>query len=106
MLRSHFNRAHGLLAALNLACLLASGVFASAAAPPNDLCSGALVVPAAGPFPLVMPVVADISEAANNGDPPFPECGVVLSRSIWYSFRPAQTAEYTLSVSADTLTTV
>ena len=106
MLRYRFNWTRGGLLALISTFFLAHGLSVLAAAPINDLCSGALVVPSGGPFPIVLPVVADISEAANDGDPPFPECGVVLSRSIWYSFRPAQTAEYTLSVSADTLTTV
>jgi hypothetical protein len=78
------------------------------AAPANDLCSGAEVIPGAGPFPALSSVTANISDATTTGDPvAVPSCafaGGPVSRSIWYSFTPAATASYTLSVCADTPT--
>jgi hypothetical protein len=41
-------------------------------APPNDTCAGAEVVPAAGPFPYLTAVTADITDATPAGDPPVP----------------------------------
>jgi hypothetical protein len=80
------------------------------APPPNDLCSGAEVIPSAGPFPHLTTVTADITDATVTGDPPIPSCLVTpsLSRTIWYRFTPAVTAEYTFSSCADapTATTV
>ncbi len=76
-----------------------------AAPPPNDLCGGAFTVPAAGPFPHFSTVV-DVIDAGEAGDPPFPSCSSTVLRSVWYSFKPVATADYSLSVSDDTLTTV
>jgi hypothetical protein len=74
-------------------------------APPNDQCGGALVIPGAGPFPALSPVTADITDATSTGDPvAAPSCafaGGPVSRSTWYSFTPATTAAFTLSVCAD-----
>ena len=79
----------------------------SLAAPANDLCSGAAVVPAGGPFPYLSPVV-DLTDATTAGDPPTPSCQADVSRSAWFSFTPAATAAYTFSVCSDapTATTV
>jgi hypothetical protein len=76
-----------------------------AAPPPNDLCSGAEVIPAAGPFPYYS-ALADVSGATTNSDPPAPACWPLVSRSVWYHFTPAASGFYTLSVSDDTATTV
>ena len=78
------------------------------APPSNDLCSGAEVIPAAGPFPYVTAVTSDITDATVTGDPPGPSCQTGLSRSIWYTFTPTTTADYIISSCADapTATTV
>jgi len=80
---------------------------ASLAAPANDLCSGAAVVPASGPFPHLSAVV-DLTDATTAADPPIPSCQPDVSRSVWFSFTPAATAAYTFSVCSDapTATTV
>ena len=78
------------------------------APPSNDLCSGAEVIPASGPFPHLTAVTADITDATGTGDPPAPSCQNNVSRSIWYSFTPAASADYVISSCADgpTATTV
>jgi len=77
------------------------------AAPANDLCSGAEVIPGSGPFPYFSSVVADVASATTAGDPPVPSCSAPgVSHSVWYRFVPAATALYTASVSEDTATTV
>ncbi len=95
-------------AALWLLALLARcEVETFAAAPPSDLCAGAEVIPASGPFPYLTAVTADISAATTTGDPSLPSCLVgSVSRSIWYLFTPAVAATYTLSTCLDTATTV
>jgi hypothetical protein len=80
-----------------------------AAAPNNDLCANAIVVPASGPFPVLTdPVV--VSLATTNGDPALPPIGPCrsgsVSRSIWYRFTPSVTALYTVSTCTDTTTTL
>src|SRR5262249_24080330 len=77
-------------------------------APANDFCSGAEVIPGAGPFPYLTSITADITDATTTGDPPLPSCQTLVSRSIWYKFTPATTAAYTLSTcpSDGTATTV
>ncbi len=81
--------------------------YGTLAAPANDLCSGAEVIPAAGPFPYLSSVV-DITEATSAGDPPSPSCQANISRSVWFAFQPSTTAPYTFSVCSDapTATTV
>lgn len=63
--------------------------------PANDLCSGAVTIPAGGPFPYSAPLVPDLSAATTTGDPAAPSCTDNISRSIWYSFVPSTTANYT-----------
>ena len=77
-------------------------------APANDQCAGAEVIPAAGPFPYLTAVTADITDATITGDPTLPSCQTSLSRSIWYTFTPSITADYVISSCADapTVTTV
>jgi hypothetical protein len=73
-------------------------------APANDTCAGAEVIPAAGPFPYLTTVTADITNATDAGDPPLPTCRFMMgavSRSTWYSFTPAATGGYTISSCAD-----
>ena len=71
-------------------------------APPNDNCASAEVIPAAGPFPYLTAVTADITDATPTGDPPVPSCPPgSVSRSIWYTFTPTGTATYTISSCAD-----
>src|ERR1041384_831464 len=74
------------------------------APPPNDTCAGAEIIPAAGPFPYLTAVTADITDATNTGDPTVPSCQTSVSRSIWYRFTPTATATYTISACADSPT--
>jgi uncharacterized repeat protein (TIGR01451 family) len=69
---------------------------AYAVAPPNDLCSGAEIIPGGGAFPYLTAVTADITDATTLGDPA-PSCQALFSRSIWYSFTPTVSASYTFS---------
>jgi hypothetical protein len=78
----------------------------SATAPGNDRCSGAVVIPANGPFPFYTAVINDISEAGTAGDPPSPACANGVSNSVWYRFTPSNSSLFTFSVSDDTSTTV
>ncbi len=70
------------------------------AAPANDECSGAEVVPAAGPFPHLTKTY-NITDATSVGDPPPPTCQANVSRSIWFRFAPAATGDYTLALCSD-----
>jgi len=74
-------------------------------APSNDLCAGAEVIPAAGPFPYLTAITADITDATATGDPvAAPTCafgGGPVSRSIWYKFTPSASGSYTFSSCAD-----
>ncbi len=73
---------------------------------PNDLCSGAIEIPGAGPLPWLSPV-SDTRLAGKTGDPPAPGCGPMnLDRSVWYRFNPSSSGVYNISVSLDTLTSV
>lgn len=79
---------------------------ALAAAPPNDKCPGAEVIPPAGPFPYLSGLVTNLNEATTPGDP-LPSCVTSASRGIWYSFTPQVTADYRISTcSPPTKTTV
>lgn len=73
----------------------------SGGAPPNDQCGGAEVIPAAGPFPYLTAVTADITGATESADPPAPSCQPVVSRSVWYAFTPSVAGNYTFSSCAD-----
>jgi hypothetical protein len=78
-----------------------------AAAPVNDTCQGAFIIP--NTFPYLTPLV-DVSDATTNGDPVLPPIGLCrsgsVSRSVWYVFTPAATALYTISTCTDTATTL
>ena len=75
-----------LVRAVDLVCVIAvlvgqAAPTALAQGPPvNDTCSGALVIPAAGPFPYFTPITLDISGASTNGDAGFPSCGSARSK--------------------------
>jgi hypothetical protein len=87
-------------------CLFLSSVLQmhAAAPPPNDNCSGALVIPASGPFPHWTTVV-DASGATSAGDPTNSVAGQTeITNSVWYAFTPNVTGLYTLSVGLDTAT--
>lgn len=71
------------------------------AQPPNDMCTGAEVIPGAGPFPVLSTVTADITLATATGDPALPSCQTNAGLSIWYSFTPTTTALYTVQTCAD-----
>ena len=80
------------------------------AAPANDLCTNAMNIPAAGPFPYLTPVV-DITTATTNGDPvldPFTYPIGTATRSVWFKFIPQTAGTYGITTCSDegTLTTV
>lgn len=66
-------------------------------APANDMCGGAQIIPAAGPFPYLTTTV-DLLDATLTDDPS-PSCAFnnVFSRGIWYRFTPTTTASYTFT---------
>lgn len=84
-----------------LASLFTTVTSAFAAAPDNDNCSGAQVIPAAGPFPHTTPLVPDITDATSEGDPPVPTCQSLVSRSVWYTFTPVTSGRYVFSTCAE-----
>lgn len=68
--------------------------------PANDTCDAAQVIPT-GAFP-VLTTPVDVTDATTTGDPPTPvgnfgQCDGVHSRSVWYSFTPTVTQDYTIS---------
>ncbi|MBX7222261.1 MAG: pre-peptidase C-terminal domain-containing protein [Blastocatellia bacterium] len=66
--------------------------------PSNDICSGAEVVPAAGPFPYLT-ALTNMAEATSTGDPAAPSCGgTTQSFSTWYTFTPNATGSYRFSL--------
>lgn len=84
---------------------MASLAVGMAAAPANDTCAGAQVIPGAGAFPYKTALVTNVQEATMTGDP-LPACydGPVF-RAIWYRFTPAVGGSYTFSTGEDTATT-
>ena len=93
--------------------LLCTPVEATAPLSTNDTCASAVTIPPSGPFPYWTPVV-DISNATTNGDPSliFQDGTNVfnyqtsLTHSVWFKFTPTATAFYSLSLGADTVTTI
>jgi len=73
---------------------------APAAAPANDRCTNAMVIPASGPFPHLTAQV-DITDATTNGDPSTAACQMDVSRSVWYTFRPTAADVYRISTCAE-----
>ena len=85
---------------------LGCGQLAVASPPPNDACTGAEIVPGAGPFPYLSSVV-DVLDATSSNDPPAPSCAALsVVRGVWYRFTAPGTRLYTISCSEDTATTV
>ena len=68
------------------------------AAPTNDICAGATIIPRAGPFPYLSPLV-NILSATTSGDPlaPGDYYPTRVIRGVWYKFTPAVSASYTLA---------
>ena len=93
--------------------LLCAPLQAAAPLSTNDTCASAVTLPSSGPFPHWTPVI-DISNATTNGDPAllFGDGTNVfnyqtsLTHSVWFKFTPTLTALYTLSLGADTVTTI
>jgi hypothetical protein len=78
-----------------VACAAGNGV---AVPPANDLCAGAVIIPSAGPFPHLTPVI-NITEATIVGDPGLPGDYYPsrVARSVWFTFTPAASGSYTLA---------
>ncbi|HEX4826172.1 MAG TPA: DUF11 domain-containing protein [Candidatus Polarisedimenticolaceae bacterium] len=68
--------------------------------PPNDQCTGAEVIPAAGPFPYTSGAY-DITDATSTGDPALPSCQSDVSRSIWFKFTPSASGNFTFATCSD-----
>ena len=79
---------------------LASGAGA-ATPPPNDVCAGAVDIRGTGPFPFLTSPV-NIAGATIAGDPPITEefYRTRVLRSVWFTFTPAVSANYTLATCA------
>ncbi|MBN2507839.1 MAG: hypothetical protein JXQ71_14215 [Verrucomicrobia bacterium] len=88
---------HVLTAAGLIAVSVALPRPAGAAAPPNDVCSGAVVIPpdAGAPQPYLT-AATDLLEATSVGDPTN-DCVDTVDRGVWFRFAPAQSAFFTLS---------
>ncbi|MBI3447470.1 MAG: DUF11 domain-containing protein [Acidobacteria bacterium] len=69
--------------------------------PANDLCGSAESIPGNGPFPYTTALTSDVTDASTAGDPSGPSCQANVSRSIWYTFTPTATNDYTISTCAD-----
>ena len=76
-----------------------------AAAPTNDVCSGATSIPGSGPFPYLSPTIADMRSAtvAENLQP---SCAIGVTNGVWYRFTPTVGGLYTFSTGTDTATTL
>jgi hypothetical protein len=70
------------------------------AAPANDVCAQAAIIPGTGPFPYLTGTY-DLTYATSAGDPPLPSCQANVSRSVWFRFTPAVGGSYTLSLCSD-----
>ena len=70
-----------------------------AAPPVNDQCSGAEIIPGAGPFPYYSSIITNMQEALTINDPPHPtNCyDGEISKSVWSRFTPAVGGLYTVS---------
>lgn len=88
--------------ALGAAILLTILSTTWAAAPTNDVCTGAEFIPAVDLTPHLT-AITDIREAGIAGDPPRPpdSCVTFVSGSVWYVFTPSATATYSICSCAD-----
>lgn len=65
------------------------------AAPPNDTCFGAEVIPTGGPFPFLTTVV---TATAATSDPDLPNTSCASGNiAVWYRFTPPTTGDYLFS---------
>ncbi len=75
----------------------------------SDHCSGAVVIPSAGPFPHLTRDV-DMSLATIENDPPFPPAAAsfdeLITHSVWFKFTPQASGLYTISSGPDTGTQI
>src|ERR1051326_4758276 len=87
------------------AVVLAFPASVSAAAPPNDHCAGAELIPPAGPFPY-WTSTNNIAEAtATEDDPYYPSCGFAgLGRTVWFTFTPLNSAKFTFTTCSEDVT--
>lgn len=70
--------------------------FTTLAPPPaNDDCSGAVLIPTAGPFPYTTAAVSIAS--ATDGSDPITTCQSNSHKGIWYAFTPDISGSYTIS---------
>ena len=94
---------------LLLATVLVLGMSSLAglkAAPPNDSCAGAVVIPSAATLPYWTAVITNVTSATTADDPTLPECfDGPVTNSIWFAYQPAASGAYTFSISTDTATT-
>ncbi|MEO7921223.1 MAG: hypothetical protein ABIT01_17310 [Thermoanaerobaculia bacterium] len=107
---NHFVTAlRGGLAALSIGVLLLGAPALIAAAPSNDSCAGAIVVPANGPFPSV--TTTDSTTAGDDsGDPalicnskfPAPAPAGGVSKTVWFTFTPGSTDNYQIDTLGST----
>jgi len=79
-----------------------------AAAPPNDLCAGAELIPSAGPFPYLTATTPNLNEATVSAGDPGRSCQASVSRSVWYQLTPSVNGVYSVAscANAPTATTV
>lgn len=98
-----------LAGALALVALFATSASLRAAAPSNDVCSQAAVVPTGGPFPYSTTV--DTTQATNDGgDPEFtcntsfpsPAPAGSVTHSVWFAFTPGVTDNYKIDTLGST----
>ena len=90
------------------ATVLVLGLVANshAAAPANDTCAGAVVIPGNAPLPYWTAVITNVSAANGGGDPASPACfDGPVTNGIWFAYQPTIAGSYTFSVSTDTATT-
>ncbi|MBL7952017.1 MAG: T9SS type A sorting domain-containing protein [Flavobacteriales bacterium] len=70
--------------------------FTTTAPPPaSDVCSGAIAIPIAGPFPYTTAAVT-LTSATDAGDP-VTTCQTNSHKGVWFTFSPPVTGSYTIS---------
>lgn len=105
--------ASGRLAALAAAALLgAAALGGTALGQANDVCSGAQVIPGAGPFPFVVNEDTRFASASTSGDPTFVcyaklfnNLPIPLGKSVFFTFTPTVTDNYKIETLGSTPTT-
>jgi len=78
-----------------------------APAPVNDICTNAISIPGAGPFPYSTETVETLL-ATESPEDPIPSCRETdyTMRTVWYEFTPTRTALYSLATCVGTETRV